>query len=146
MSTITFSGAAIRAITAHALGDYPHECCGALLGTEHPDGRRVAISLPIANVSGEDRRRRFSVAPRDYIRAEREADARGLRLLGFYHSHPDHPARPSETDRTFAQPGFSYPIVSVGADGVGEIRSWRLDDGAPWYQEEEVVITEDTTP
>jgi len=145
MSRIIFSEAVIGAIATHARGDYPHECCGALLGTESPDGRVVTASLPIDNLSGEDRRRRFSVAPRDYIRAEREADARGLMLLGFYHSHPDHPAIPSGTDRTFAQPGFSYPIVSVLAGGVEEIRSWRLHDGAAWYQEENVVIIEDTT-
>jgi proteasome lid subunit RPN8/RPN11 len=83
------------------------------------------------------------VAPGDYLRAEREADSRGLILLGFYHSHPDHPASPSETDRRFAQPGFSYPIVSVTADGVAEVRSWRVRDA--WYEEERVRRAPETS-
>jgi proteasome lid subunit RPN8/RPN11 len=66
------------------------------------------------------------------------ADRQGLLLLGFYHSHPDHPAHPSTTDRQFAQPGFSYPIVSVTRDAVADIRSWRITDRSAWYEEEEV--------
>jgi proteasome lid subunit RPN8/RPN11 len=142
MKAIIFLGDTLDAIGAHALRDYPHECCGALLGTIGGERRAVAAILPIGNASDDDRRRRFSVSPRDYLRAEREAEARGLLLLGFYHSHPDHPARPSETDRHYAQPGFSYPIITVTADGAGPIRSWRIDAPEGEYEEEEIMTKE----
>jgi proteasome lid subunit RPN8/RPN11 len=125
-------------MNAHALRDYPHECCGALFGAEDEGGRHVLAVMPIENVSDEDRRRRFSVSPRDYIRAEREAERLALALLGFYHSHPDHPAQPSATDRQFAQIGFSYPILSVTRDHVVALTSWRIVDQEAWYEEEKV--------
>jgi proteasome lid subunit RPN8/RPN11 len=142
MKAIIFMGDTLDAIGAHALRDYPHECCGALLGTGGDERRAVAAIIPIDNASDDDRRRLFSVSPRDYLRAEREAEARGLLLLGFYHSHPDHPARPSETDRRYAQPGFSYPIITVTAGGAGPIRSWRIDAPEGEYEEEEIITEE----
>ncbi|HVZ40640.1 MAG TPA: M67 family metallopeptidase [Candidatus Kapabacteria bacterium] len=138
MAEIVFTEGIVQAMASHALSAYPFECCGALCGNDSGTVRTVLAVLPIDNTSGEDRRRRFSIDPRDYLRAEREAARLGQTLLGFYHSHPDHPAEPSRTDREYAQPGFSYPILSVRTDGVADIRSWRLEPGSEWYSEEAV--------
>jgi proteasome lid subunit RPN8/RPN11 len=138
MACIELNEEILDAMRSHAIRDYPHECCGAIFGIDNGEERRVMEIMPIDNVSNEDRRRRFSVSPRDYLRAERAALGRGLLLLGFYHSHPDHPARPSATDRTFAQFGFSYPILSVAADGIRDITSWRLADPNGWYEAERI--------
>ncbi len=131
--------ALVGAIRDHARRDYPHECCGALLGRVEPSAAgagetRVVIALRAA----ENRReaeaapRRFLITPDDYRAIEREACERALDVLGFYHSHPDHPARPSEYDREHALPWYSYVIISVRAGRAGEtpadLTSWVLDD------------------
>lgn len=144
MRTIELSDEALERMKSHARKAYPDECCGALFGHELQERRRVVAVMEIENVSDENRRRRFSIDPRDYIRAEQHAEEMGLLLLGFYHSHPDHPARPSETDRKFAQPGFSYPILSIISGEFSEMTSWYLPEGDEWYQQENVItgITE----
>src|SRR5262245_49613952 len=102
------------AIRRHGEETYPHECCGALVGR---DGRTtVTVALP--NTTEEGPRRRFLVRPSDYRLAEQQASERGAELLGFYHSHPDHPARPSQYDLDHAWPNFAYVIVAVAGDGV----------------------------
>lgn len=122
-------------IRAHGRGTYPEECCGALLGRSGV----VEALEPIDNASTGERRRRFLVGPDDYRRAEAAAVAAGLDLLGFYHSHPDHPAEPSEFDRDHAWPNFSYVIVSVDGKEAGAIRSWRLRSDRSEFTEETIV-------
>ena len=123
------AGAAIR---AHGRTAFPHECCGALLGR---DGVvHEAFALP--NTTEEGPRRRFLVRPDDYRAAERRARETGLELLGFYHSHPDHPARPSQYDLDHAWPSFSYVIVSVMAGEDKVMSSWRLKDDRTAFEEE----------
>ena len=103
------------AIRRHGEETYPHECCGALVGR---DGRvEAAVALP--NTTDEGPRRRFLVRPSDYRLAEQRAGELGGELLGFYHSHPDHPARPSQYDLDHAWPTFAYVIVSVAAGASG---------------------------
>jgi len=104
------------AIRAHGKETYPHECCGALVGR---DGHASAV-VPLANTTEEGPRRRFLVRPSDYREAERQASVLGGDLLGFYHSHPDHPARPSQYDLDHAWPTFAYIIVAVAGSGVDE--------------------------
>ena len=94
-----------RAIRAHGEETYPHECCGALVGK---DGE-VTAAVPLANTTEEGPRRRFLVRPSDYREAEKRAGELGAELLGFYHSHPDHPARPSQYDLDHAWPNLSSP-------------------------------------
>jgi len=95
-----------------AAAAYPNEGCGALLGRR--DGEpTVTATIPLPNVEEGTPRVRFSISPRHYMDVEREAERRGLELLGFWHSHPDHPARPSATDREFAWEGLLTLIVSV---------------------------------
>ena len=102
------------AIRRHGEETYPHECCGALVGR---DGVVSAI-VALPNTTDEGPRRRFMVRPSDYQLAERRATELGVELLGFYHSHPDHPARPSQYDLDHAWPTFAYIIVAVAGDGA----------------------------
>lgn len=127
---------AADAIRRHGAETYPHECCGALIGR---DGIVVeAFALP--NTTEEGARRRFLVRPVDYRDAERRASAAGAELLGFYHSHPDHPARPSPYDLDHAWPVFSYVILSVAAGRPGDMTSWRLRDDRSVFDEDPVFV------
>lgn len=139
MRTLAITSSSLDLMMAHARRAYPEECCGALFGATISGGNEVQGILEIDNEADGDHRTYFSISPGDYLRAEREAERLGLLLLGFYHSHPDHPARPSDTDRAYAQPGFSYPILAVTAAGVEALTSWYLPDGAEWYEKEMVV-------
>lgn len=126
-----------RAVAGHGEAAYPFECCGALLGDVVGDDRTVHRLLPIDNARTDSASNRFLITDRDYLRAEREADAAGLALLGFYHSHPDHPARPSETDLQGAFPNFSYVIIAVAQGRAEDITSWVLaEDRATFVPED----------
>jgi proteasome lid subunit RPN8/RPN11 len=127
-----------EAIRRHAAEAYPHECCGALIGGEGV----VTEAFALPNTTEEGPRRRFLVRPADYREAERRAAALGAELLGFYHSHPDHPALPSRYDLDHAWPFFSYVIVSVRAAGAGEMTSWRLRDDRSAFDPEELTYAE----
>ncbi|HEX5215573.1 MAG TPA: pyridoxal-phosphate dependent enzyme [Vicinamibacterales bacterium] len=122
-------------IDAHAAAAYPNECCGALIGRD----ARVETAMRLDNVSDEGQRRRFLVSPAAYRAAESEADASSRQLLGFYHSHPDHPARPSDFDLAHAWPNFSYVIVAVHSGCVVDLRSWRLRADRSRFDEEAVT-------
>ena len=124
------------AIRAHGRDAFPHECCGALLGRDGVVGE--AFALP--NTTEEGPRRRFLVRPDDYRAAEKRARDTGLELLGFYHSHPDHPARPSQYDLDHAWPSFSYVIVSVMSGKDDALTSWQLKPDRSAFDEEEVEI------
>jgi proteasome lid subunit RPN8/RPN11 len=119
---IAFRPGIDAAIRAHGVETYPNECCGALIGREGV----VSHTLALPNVTDEGPRRRFRVSDRDYLQCERRASELGGELLGFYHSHPDHPARPSQYDLDHAFPHFSYVIVSVRAGVSEDMTSWRL--------------------
>ena len=124
-----------------AVDTYPDECCGFLFGTELPDGNRsISTVKEVDNAKSGDKRRRFEITGKDYMGAERFALENGLLLLGIYHSHPGHPAIPSEHDRVAAQPYFSYVILSVFQERVDQIRSWRLNETSTF--EEEVFFPE----
>ncbi len=128
--------AAADAIRRHGIATYPDECCGALLG---PRPGVVTEALPLDNVAAGERRRRFLVSADDYRQAEARADDRGAELIGFYHSHPDHPAVPSPFDLDHAWPNLSYAIVSVRAGEGRELRSWRLRPDRSGYDEDTVA-------
>lgn len=127
-------------IRAHARAEYPHECCGALLGTEQGETRFITLIIRLANERADERERRFYVSPQQVLMAERQARAAGLLLLGFYHSHPNHPAVPSEYDREHALPYYSYPIVSVIQGEPVELRSWRLKEDRTGFDEEPLEV------
>jgi proteasome lid subunit RPN8/RPN11 len=120
-----------RAIRRHGEETYPHECCGALVG----DGTRVTAIVALPNTTEEGPRRRFLVRPSDYQLAERRAAELGGELLGFYHSHPDHPARPSQFDLDHAWPTFAYIIVAVAAGQAGDMTLWWLKEDRSTFEE-----------
>jgi proteasome lid subunit RPN8/RPN11 len=117
-----------------ALQSFPDECCGFLFGKETAELRRITNILVVNNSKEGDKRRRFEIAPKDYMNAERFAEKNNLQFLGIYHSHPKHPAIPSEHDRVAAQPYFSYVIISVD-DVINDIRSWQLNDDLKFEEE-----------
>ena len=118
----TLGPGVLEAIREHGAEAYPHECCGALLGRDST----IVEAWALPNTTEEGPRRRFLIRPADYRSAEQRANATGLDLLGFYHSHPDHPARPSQYDLDHAWPVFVYVILSVMSGQPGDITSWRL--------------------
>ena len=138
---VQLPSAVLDEIRRHGAAAYPDECCGALIGTR---AREVIRTVRLGNTSEGERRRRFLVGPEDYRRAEAAAAEADEQLLGFYHSHPDHPARPSAFDLENAWPNFSYVIVSVVAGNPREIRSWRLQPDRSAFAEETVVF--ETSP
>jgi proteasome lid subunit RPN8/RPN11 len=127
-----------KLIIEDAVNTFPDECCGFLFGTETASDRILTDALVVVNVKEGDKRRRFQISPRDYLQAERYAEENNLLLLGVYHSHPNHPAIPSETDRLSAQPYFSYVIISVLNNDIITLRSWVLDDTAQ-FEEEKIM-------
>ena len=118
-------------IRRHGEATYPHECCGALVGT----GERVIAAVPLPNMTEEGPRRRFLVRPVDYMTAERRASELGGQLLGFYHSHPDHPARPSQFDLDHAWPNFAYVIVAVASGASADMTVWWLKEDRSSFDE-----------
>ena len=150
---LILSSAQQQEIRAEAERCYPEECCGILLGQlerrhENHDAQKtvievrptlnawsdsVAIELAALEISvsryaaSAARRDRYWIDPHDLLQAQREARDRSLQIIGIYHSHPDHPAMPSETDRLLAWPDYSYLILSVEQGQVVQLLSWQLD-------------------
>lgn len=128
---LTVTAAVDAAIRRHGEETFPHECCGALIGAG--DGVAEVFALP--NTTEEGPRRRFLVRPADYRLAEQRARERNAELLGFYHSHPDHPARPSQFDLDHAWPTFAYIIVSVMRRHAGDMTVWYLKNDRSTFDE-----------
>lgn len=127
-------------IQSHGERAYPEEGAGFLLGID--DGERLVqdvIGLSNAREPGA-RRNRYLIEPKDYIQAEQEAERRNLSLLGVFHSHPDHPDQPSEFDREWAQPAFSYIITSVNSGRAVSSKSWRLSEDRMRFAQEEIRL------
>jgi len=124
-------------IHAHGEDAYPEEGAGFLLGAPGC----VADILPLPNAREQTaRHNRYLIMPQDYLKAEMGAEERGLELIGVFHSHPDHPNSPSDFDREWAQPFFSYVITSVQSGTAIESRSWRLSGDRSRFEEEEIQI------
>ena len=139
MSAIRLSASVITTIRQHAAAAYPFECCGALIGSDVEDFVEVTEVRQLLNVTDEGPRRRFRVSAEDYRLSEEHARRAGADLVGFYHSHPDHPAEPSQYDLDHAWPNFSYVIVSVAAGRPADLRSWRLKADRSAFVEEAVA-------
>jgi proteasome lid subunit RPN8/RPN11 len=132
----------LQQIHAHGESSYPEEGAGLLLGTVS-DGEKTVSAIHILENAREDtaRHNRYLLTAQDYLRAEQEAARRGLDVLGVFHSHPDHPDRPSEFDREWAMPWFSYIITRIEAGKAASSRSWRLAEDRSQFDEEEIRIT-----
>jgi proteasome lid subunit RPN8/RPN11 len=124
----------VDAIARHGVEAYPNECCGALIEING----EVVDAWALPNTTQEGARRRFLVSPSDYRAAEAHADAIGGTLAGFYHSHPDHPARPSQHDLDHAWPNLSYVIISVMDAAPGAITCWRLRDDRSSFDQKDL--------
>ncbi len=138
---LRFSRIVLAQIHAHGEQAYPEEGAGFLLGADGME-RSVQAIFPLSNVREEAaRHNRYLFRPEDYLNAEMKAENLGLSLIGVFHSHPDHPNRPSEFDREWAQPFFSYVITSVESGKAVESRSWRLVEDRSKFVEEGIQIT-----
>lgn len=118
-----------------AIRTFPDECCGFLFGNELGDNREINEILVVDNAKEGDKKRRFEISAKDYIRAELYAEKKNISLLGIYHSHPNHPSIPSEHDRLSAQPYFSYVIISVTETKIKSIQSWVLNEDFKFIEE-----------
>jgi proteasome lid subunit RPN8/RPN11 len=134
-------------IVSHAEEGYPHEVCGLLLGGFDGDGARVVAEVyRLRNERDDSRENRYFVSGLSMLRAEQYATSAGLDVVGYYHSHPNAPARPSGYDLEHATwPNVSYPIVSVLDGKAAETRTWQLDDDRAGFSAEplEVVAGDD---
>lgn len=136
MYNTILSPSAEKIIKAHAEEDFPNECVGFLYGEEKDGVRQITLARPIPNSKEGDQRRRFEISPIDYMKAEQYAFAHNTTLIGVYHSHPQHPAIPSEHDLKQALPFFSYIIVSVMDGSSKELYSWRLSETENKFEQE----------
>lgn len=128
-------------IKKHAEEDYPYECCGIVLG-KFGDGQTKLVNhlLPISNSREEEaRHNRFLITSEDIMRSELYARKHKLDVLGFYHSHPDHPAVPSAFDLEHAWPSYSYLIVSVSKGKAEDLTSWELKNDRSAFQSEPII-------
>lgn len=133
---MTIRGDVVASIRLLAQQEYPHESCGALVGKD----QAITEVLPLANSTTEEARQRFRIRPEDYRRVEAHAEAAGKELLGFFHSHPDHPAAPSAYDLEHAWPNLAYLIVSVTREAAGDLTAWRLAEDRSRF-EQKLLIT-----
>lgn len=130
----------IKEIAAHGERDYPYECCGLLLGAFSAGGlKTIAQIYPISNARDEQaKRNRFLITPQELMKGEQYAVQNGMDVIGFYHSHPDHPAVPSGYDLEHAWPVYSYIVVGVGEGKAGDLRSWEMEPDRAKFTEEEI--------
>jgi proteasome lid subunit RPN8/RPN11 len=136
---ITISEKEVTAIREHGVRDYPYECCGLLLGRFGSDGKIVAQTYPISNAREESaKRNRFLITPEELMKGERYARDHDLEVVGFYHSHPDSPAVPSQYDLEHAWPTYSYIIVSTSADQANDLFSWEQEPDRSRFNKEEI--------
>lgn len=120
---------------------YPDECCGVMIGRDEPGTRIVERLIAVANVWNEqERRRRFEIDPKELMRIDKAAGEAGKIVLGFYHSHPDHPARPSETDRERGWPFYSYIIVRIAERHAEDMTCWVLDEASDLFEKQLIEI------
>ncbi|WP_457623382.1 Mov34/MPN/PAD-1 family protein [Persephonella sp.] len=121
---------------------YPYEICGFILGTmDYKNNVREAFEVyQVENQNKERANDRFEIDPKDYLKVEEYGDSKGIQIIGIYHTHPDHPDRPSQTDLMFAQPDMSYIIMSINKGKAGNWRSWELVGEK--FEQEEVKLEE----
>jgi proteasome lid subunit RPN8/RPN11 len=141
---ITISRGAWDLMVSHARAIYPNECCGAMLGITDGETKRVTIAVPIENAFEGVQRERYEIAPESLLRADKEARARGLDLIGIFHSHPDCDAYFSTTDLKNSCPWYSFVVLSVRRGEVVAAKSFLPDLDQTRADEEELVYGEDS--
>ncbi len=148
MRAVTVPTALLAEMRAHARTTYPDECCGFLLADERIPAdtapRFVVAVERAANEYDGERRRRFEIRPNELREAERRATDAGRAIVGFYHSHPDHPARPSQFDQDHAWPWYTYIVLSVTATETPAVGAFELDPDSAAFRE--IALRERTVP
>jgi proteasome lid subunit RPN8/RPN11 len=144
MRSIVFESDTAATMHAHVREGYPHEVVGILAGQQTGETSRVTAIAALVNERSDSAHNRYEVSGLTLMKAERTLEAEGHTILGYYHSHPDHPAKYSEYDRDHALPNLSYVICAVTADGVTDTRSWRLVEDRSAMDEESVDLPVDT--
>lgn len=135
MTSLRLSSAIQANLKQWVTAGYPRETCGVLTGRQFEGEVLVAGVVQARNLNYKRSNDRYELDPADFLAADQQARAQGLEIVGIWHSHPDHPACPSETDRQAAWDGYSYLIAAVTGDGVTDLRSWRLQ-GTEFVEEE----------
>lgn len=142
MLDLILTSAQAQQIGAEGSAAYPNECCGIFFGRDTADGRIVERLEAVANnFEAGEQYHRFSISPKQLMAAEKSAADSGQLVLGFYHSHPDHPARPSEYDRTHAWPFYSYAIIAIERGKPALLTCWVLDEATEQFKEQKVRMT-----
>ena len=135
-STLVLQAGQLDTIHSHLLRAYPEEGCGVVLGSEHEGRRTITRVVAFENQREDSRHNRYTISPGQFLAAERESRDHGVDVLGFFHSHPDHPAQPSAYDLEHAWPYYSYLIVSVLQGRIDAMRSFRLTDDRSRFEQE----------
>jgi proteasome lid subunit RPN8/RPN11 len=128
-----------REMVAHALATYPHECCGAMLGSVDDERKTVRVALPLENASEGERERHYELRPADLLRADKEARDRKMDLVGIYHSHPDCDAYFSVTDLKNSCPWYSFVVLSIRKGAFDHANSWLPDAEQTKAEREELT-------
>jgi proteasome lid subunit RPN8/RPN11 len=127
-------------IRRHGERDYPFECCGLMLGRFENGNKAVAETYPISNAREEEaKRNRFLIRPQELMHGEKYAREKGLDVVGFYHSHPDDRAVPSQYDLEHAWPTYSYIVVAVDKGNAADLKSWEMESDRSRFNEEEIL-------
>jgi len=131
----------LESMRAHGERDYPFECCGLMLGQFDNNSRKTVVeTYPISNAREEEaKRNRFLIRPEELVRGEKYAREKNLEVVGFYHSHPDDRAVPSQYDLEHAWPTYSYIVVSVKQASAVDLRSWEMESDRSRFNEEEII-------
>ena len=137
--TVRVPASLLEEIRRHGEAAYPAECCGAMIGRSGEGGKEVVRLVPAVNRRTDDPHR-YLIAPDDLRRVEAEARRESLEVVGYYHSHPDHPARPSAFDIEHAWPWYSYLIVRIDRGRAADAASWVLDDERPLMHPESLEV------
>lgn len=150
MRSVALPSSLLTEMRAHGREAYPDECCGFLVADasrEDPNAERTIRSLVRAqNTFDGERRRRFLIRPEELQATERALDATGRSVVGFYHSHPDHPARPSEFDQEHAWPWYSYIVLAVTKTEEPAVGAFELDPETSVFREVRLRIGESALP
>lgn len=148
MKRVVLPTTLLAQIRDHGRAAYPDECCGFLLGptyeSEHAKERTILALERAENEFEGERRRRFLIRPEELRDLEQRLDGSGRAVVGFYHSHPDHPARPSQFDQEHAWPWYTYLVLAVTANATPAIGAFELDADSSTFREVPLSVLEDS--
>lgn len=147
MKPVVLPSSLLADMRAHGRAAYPEECCGFLIGAgpesdELADRTIVALERAGNDYDGE-RRRRFLIRPEELRELERRLEGTGRGVVGFYHSHPDHPARPSQFDQDHAWPWYTYVVLAVTASATPAVAAFELEPESATFHEVPLSVTEE---